>query len=52
LGVKGVCIIGHGSSNAPAVQAALRVAADTVQAGLVDEVVKRLGAGGRSKGEA
>ena len=43
LGVKGVCIIGHGSSNAAAVRAALRIASDTVEAGLVDEVTKRLG---------
>ncbi|MEX2539943.1 MAG: phosphate acyltransferase PlsX [Actinomycetota bacterium] len=43
LGVKGVCIIGHGSSSAAAVRSALRIASETVQAGLVGEVVRRLG---------
>jgi glycerol-3-phosphate acyltransferase PlsX len=38
LGTKGVCIIGHGSSNAAAVRSALKIAAETVQAGLVDEI--------------
>jgi len=36
LGVKGVCIISHGSSSATAVVNALQVAADSVTGGLVD----------------
>lgn len=44
LGVKGVCIIGHGSSNADAVRAALRIASQTVTAGLVAEIAERLSA--------
>ena len=48
VGVKGVCIIGHGSSNAEAVRNALRVASSTVEAGLVGAVAGRLGKeGGR-----
>jgi glycerol-3-phosphate acyltransferase PlsX len=43
LGAKGVCIIGHGSSNAEAVRNALRVASSTVEAGLVGAVTERLG---------
>jgi glycerol-3-phosphate acyltransferase PlsX len=43
LGVKGVCIIGHGSSKADAVLAAIRVASETVQAGLVDGIAEALG---------
>ncbi len=43
LGVKGVCIIGHGSSNAEAVRNAVRVASSTVEAGLVGAVAGRLG---------
>jgi glycerol-3-phosphate acyltransferase PlsX len=43
VGVKGVCIIGHGSSNAEAVRNALRVASSTVEAGLVGAVTGRLG---------
>lgn len=49
LGVKGVCIIGHGSSSADAVEAALRLASQTVESGLVETVVERLG---RQGGEA
>jgi glycerol-3-phosphate acyltransferase PlsX len=44
LGVKGVCIIGHGSSNAGAVAAAVRIAAETVDAGLVDGIAAALAA--------
>ena len=36
LGVKGVCIISHGSSSATAVVNALKVAADSVTGGLVE----------------
>lgn len=42
LGVKGVCIIGHGSSSADAVVSALRIAAQTVDAGLVGKIAERL----------
>jgi glycerol-3-phosphate acyltransferase PlsX len=45
LGVKGACIIGHGSSNAEAVRAALRIASQTVEGGLVTEIAQRLGKG-------
>ncbi len=38
LGVKGVCIIGHGSSSARAVVNAVRVARDMVEAGLVSQL--------------
>ena len=43
VGVKGVCIIGHGSSNAEAVRNAVRVASSTVESGLVAAVTGRLG---------
>ncbi len=45
LGTKGVCIIGHGSSNAAAVRAAIRVASETVEAGLVGEITAALQGG-------
>jgi len=38
LGVKGVCIISHGSSSATAVVNAVNVARDMVEAGLVDRL--------------
>jgi len=38
LGVKGVCIIGHGSSGARAVSSAIRVATQAVRGGLADEI--------------
>jgi phosphate acyltransferase len=38
LGVDGVCIISHGSSSAPAVVNALRVASEMVQAGVVERL--------------
>jgi glycerol-3-phosphate acyltransferase PlsX len=38
LGVKGVCIISHGSSSATAIVNALRVARDMVEAGIVDRL--------------
>ncbi|MFB3816004.1 MAG: phosphate acyltransferase PlsX [Terriglobales bacterium] len=34
LGVKGVCIVGHGSSNANAIKNAVRVAAETARGGI------------------
>ena len=40
LGVDGVCIISHGSSSSRAVVNAVRVAADMVRGGLVDELRK------------
>ncbi len=42
LGTKGVCIIGHGSSNAAAVRSALKIADETVRAGLVSEIAAKL----------
>jgi len=38
LGVKGVCVISHGSSSANAIVNAVRVARDSVHAGIVDEL--------------
>ncbi|MCQ2380599.1 MAG: hypothetical protein MJ025_06745, partial [Victivallaceae bacterium] len=40
LGVNGICIIGHGSSNPTAVYNAIRVAAECVEFGLNDRIVK------------
>ncbi len=48
LGVKGVCIIGHGSSNAQAVRAAVGVASETVRGGLVGELAQALATRGSS----
>jgi len=45
LGVKGVCIIAHGSSDATAVKNSIRVAAEAVEAGLVEKTEKLLVAG-------
>ena len=42
LGVNGICIIGHGSSNPKAVFNAIRVAAECVEFGLNDRIVKGL----------
>jgi glycerol-3-phosphate acyltransferase PlsX len=41
LGVGGVCIIAHGSSNARAVHAAVRVASQTADSGFVGRVAER-----------
>jgi len=38
LGVKGVCIISHGSSSAVAIVNAVRVASEMVEAGIVDDL--------------
>ena len=38
LGVKGVCVISHGSSMAPAVVSAARVAIECVRAGVVQQL--------------
>lgn len=43
LGVNGVCIIAHGRSNPQAIRNALRVAAEAVQGGLVDQIRSRVG---------
>jgi len=40
LGVKGTCIIGHGSSGPLAVASAMRVAAQAVRGGLTEEIVR------------
>ena len=43
LGVKGVCIIGHGSlERRRRCAAAVRIATETVQAGLVAEIAERV----------
>jgi glycerol-3-phosphate acyltransferase PlsX len=43
LGVKGVCIVGHGSSNAKAIMNAIRVAAETARAGINDIIEQEIG---------
>lgn len=45
LGVNGVCIIGHGSSGADAVSAAIRVAAQAVRGGLTAQITDSLADG-------
>lgn len=45
LGVKGVCIIAHGSSDALAIKNSIRVAAEAVVSGLVENTEKRLFSG-------
>ncbi|WP_287155528.1 phosphate acyltransferase PlsX [Candidatus Solincola tengchongensis] len=42
LGVKGVCIIAHGSSDAVAIKNSLRVAAEAVEMGLVERTERLL----------
>jgi glycerol-3-phosphate acyltransferase PlsX len=44
LGVKGVCIITHGSSNANAIKNAVRVAAEFSKRGINDSIERRLAA--------
>jgi glycerol-3-phosphate acyltransferase PlsX len=54
LGVRGVCVIGHGSSNARAVFNAIRVAQDAVRGRIVDTIhdeMSRLGALARTLSE-
>ncbi len=46
LGVRGVCIIAHGSSDALAVKNSLRVAAEAVESGLVEKTEVLLASGG------
>jgi glycerol-3-phosphate acyltransferase PlsX len=43
LGVKGVCVISHGSSSATAIVNAVRVARDSVAAGTVDRLTEAIG---------
>jgi len=43
LGVNGVCIIGHGSSKAKAMRAAVALAAETVRAGMVAAIRENVG---------
>lgn len=47
LGVRGVCIIAHGSSDALAIKNSLRVAAEAVEMGLVERTEALLAGGGR-----
>ena len=47
LGVQGVCIIAHGSSDALAVKNSLRVAAEAVETDLVGRTERLLGGGAR-----
>jgi len=42
LGVKGVCIITHGSSNANAIKNAIRVAAEFAESGIDEKIEKEL----------
>ncbi|MFQ5557754.1 MAG: chorismate synthase, partial [Acidimicrobiales bacterium] len=43
LGVKGVCVISHGSSSAEAMVNAIRVAAEMAQAGMVEHLAEATG---------
>jgi phosphate acyltransferase len=45
LGVRGVCVIAHGSSDAVAVKNSIRVAVEAVEAGVVEETERLLGSG-------
>ncbi len=45
LGVKGVCVISHGSSSAVAIDNAVRIAFELHQRGLVEEIGKAVAAG-------
>jgi glycerol-3-phosphate acyltransferase PlsX len=45
LGVDGVCVISHGSSSAAAIVSAVRVAAESVDAGVVGRLAEVVGAG-------
>lgn len=42
LGVKGVCVIGHGRSNATAVANAIRTAGEAVRHGIIDKIHDRV----------
>jgi glycerol-3-phosphate acyltransferase PlsX len=43
LGLRGVCIITHGSSNANAIKNSIRVAAEFVQGGINAKIERELG---------
>ncbi len=45
LGVRGVCVIGHGSSSQRAMNNGIRVARDMVDTGMVDEIAAAIAAG-------
>ena len=47
LGIKGVCIISHGSSNANAIKNAIRVAAEFADRKLNRVIEERIAAAGR-----
>jgi len=51
LGVKGVCIVGHGSSNANAVKNAIRVAAQSAQSRVNEQIEAELRKNGNDPGE-
>ena len=42
LGIKGICIVGHGSSNATAIKNAIRVAAQSAETKINDKIEKGL----------
>jgi glycerol-3-phosphate acyltransferase PlsX len=42
LGVRGICVIGHGRSNANAIKNAIRVAAALARAGMNDKIEEEL----------
>ena len=44
LGIKGICIVGHGSSNANAMKNAIRVAAQSAETRINDKIEKGLSA--------
>jgi glycerol-3-phosphate acyltransferase PlsX len=46
LGVRGVCVIAHGRSNANAVKNAIRVAAGLAKAGINDKIEEELSVAG------
>jgi phosphate acyltransferase len=48
LGIKGVCIIGHGSSNANAIKNAIRIAAEFATSGLNEKIEVELAAAGKA----
>jgi glycerol-3-phosphate acyltransferase PlsX len=52
LGVKGVCIIGHGSSNAKAIKNAIRVAAETARGGINAIIEEELAATAAQEGRS
>jgi phosphate acyltransferase len=49
LGVRGVCLIAHGGSNANAIKNAIRVAAEFAEGGVNDKIEKELATTGQSR---